>query len=162
MRRAGRLVSDLDDLSRLYAGSPDLHLRPVDLDELLTAVMDALGPGRTLRCILPEQLPHVIAYAAVRARVPTTLTAEAQRHSVPDRRARWTVSRSMRCASCRRAVAPYSRVPRWIGLLRRDLIRVEAAELHWLYAEHRISDTTRRGLQRTLDLEEARLDLARC
>ncbi|MER5929066.1 Na+/H+ antiporter [Streptomyces sp. NPDC002054] len=45
-------------------------------------------------------------------------------------------------------------------LLRRDLIRVEAAELERLYDAHRISDTTRRLLQRSLDLEEARLDLA--
>ncbi|MBO1335666.1 Na+/H+ antiporter [Streptomyces sp. VRA16 Mangrove soil] len=41
--------------------------------------------------------------------------------------------------------------------LRRDLITVEAAELRRLYDEHRISDTTRRRLQRSLDLEEARL-----
>ncbi|MFB6558299.1 DUF4118 domain-containing protein [Streptomyces sp. NPDC056400] len=90
LRRAGRVVSDLDDLSRLHAGALDLYLRPVDLDELLTAVMDALGPGHTLRCILPEQLPDVIADAAVLARVLTTLAAEAQRHSPPDRRARLT------------------------------------------------------------------------
>jgi CPA1 family monovalent cation:H+ antiporter len=41
--------------------------------------------------------------------------------------------------------------------LRRDLITIEAAELQRLYDEHRISDTTRRRLQRSLDLEEARL-----
>jgi CPA1 family monovalent cation:H+ antiporter len=41
--------------------------------------------------------------------------------------------------------------------LRRDLITVEEAELRRLYDEHRISDTTRRRLQRSLDLEEARL-----
>ena len=41
--------------------------------------------------------------------------------------------------------------------LRRDLITVEAAELQRLYDEHRIGDTTRRRLQRSLDLEEARL-----
>ncbi|MFI8266353.1 Na+/H+ antiporter [Streptomyces sp. NPDC085665] len=45
-------------------------------------------------------------------------------------------------------------------LLRRDLIRVEATELQRLYDEHHISDTTRRNLRRSLDLEEARLDLA--
>ncbi|MBP2037718.1 hypothetical protein J2Z77_003525 [Streptomyces avidinii] len=44
-------------------------------------------------------------------------------------------------------------------LLRRDLIRVEAVELQRLYDEHHISDTTRQRLQRSLDLEEARLDL---
>ncbi|MER7983915.1 Na+/H+ antiporter [Streptomyces sp. NPDC095817] len=41
--------------------------------------------------------------------------------------------------------------------LRRDLITVEEAELQRLYDQHRISDTTRRHLQRSLDLEEARL-----
>ncbi|MEV6395460.1 Na+/H+ antiporter [Streptomyces sp. NPDC051907] len=41
--------------------------------------------------------------------------------------------------------------------LRRELIRVEAAELQRLYEDHDISDTTRRRLQRSLDLEDARL-----
>ncbi|MGW0211902.1 hypothetical protein ACWDZ8_41430 [Streptomyces sp. NPDC003233] len=41
--------------------------------------------------------------------------------------------------------------------LRRDLITVETAELQRLYDTHHISDTTRRRLQRSLDLEEARL-----
>ncbi|MGW1881426.1 Na+/H+ antiporter [Streptomyces sp. NPDC001970] len=41
--------------------------------------------------------------------------------------------------------------------LRRDLILVEADELQRLYDDHLISDTTRRRLQRSLDLEEARL-----
>ncbi|MEU1412457.1 Na+/H+ antiporter [Streptomyces sp. NPDC005731] len=41
--------------------------------------------------------------------------------------------------------------------LRRDLIVVETAELQRLFDEHAISDTTRRRLQRSLDLEEARL-----
>ncbi|MGW3738805.1 hypothetical protein [Streptomyces sp. NPDC005148] len=41
--------------------------------------------------------------------------------------------------------------------LRRNLITVEAAELQRLYDEHRIGDTTRRRLQLSLDLEEARL-----
>ncbi|WP_322888032.1 cation:proton antiporter [Streptomyces solincola] len=45
--------------------------------------------------------------------------------------------------------------------LRRDLIRAGAAELRRLYVTHRISDATRRRLQRSLDLEEARLELAR-
>ncbi|WP_394365734.1 hypothetical protein [Streptomyces sasae] len=41
--------------------------------------------------------------------------------------------------------------------LRRDLIVVETAALQRLYDDHAISDTTRRRLQRGLDLEEARL-----
>ncbi|MGW2209762.1 Na+/H+ antiporter [Streptomyces sp. NPDC001781] len=41
--------------------------------------------------------------------------------------------------------------------LRRDLIAVESVELQRMYDEHHISDMTRRKLQRSLDLEEARL-----
>ncbi|MFG2483245.1 sensor histidine kinase [Streptomyces virginiae] len=91
VRRAVQLVSDLDELSRLHAGALDLYLRPVDLDELLTAVLDDLGPGgHTIRCSLPEQLPDVIADAAVLTRVLTALAAEAQSRSPPDRPARLT------------------------------------------------------------------------
>jgi CPA1 family monovalent cation:H+ antiporter len=39
--------------------------------------------------------------------------------------------------------------------LRHELIRAEAAELARLYADSRITDATRRRLQRALDLEEA-------
>ncbi|MEY2270071.1 DUF4118 domain-containing protein [Streptomyces virginiae] len=91
VRRAVQLLSDLDELSRLHAGALDLYLRPVDLDELLTAVLDDLGPGgHTIQCSLPELLPDVIADAAVLTRVLTALAAEAQRHSPPDRPARLT------------------------------------------------------------------------
>ncbi|MCQ4084892.1 Na+/H+ antiporter [Streptomyces sp. RB6PN25] len=41
--------------------------------------------------------------------------------------------------------------------LRRTLIAAESEELQRLYAAHRISDTTRRRIQRTLDLEETGL-----
>ncbi|MGW2721289.1 hypothetical protein [Streptomyces sp. NPDC001492] len=41
--------------------------------------------------------------------------------------------------------------------LRRDVIAFQAVELQRLYDAHVISDTTRRRLQRSLDLEEARL-----
>ncbi|MFD4138591.1 DUF4118 domain-containing protein [Streptomyces sp. NPDC058572] len=91
VRRAGRLVTDLDDLSRLHGGALDLYLRPVDLDEALTAALDNLGPGgHTIDCTLPEQLPDVIADAAVLTRVLTSLAADALRHSPPDRPPRFT------------------------------------------------------------------------
>lgn len=91
VRRAGRLVTDLDDLSRLYGGALDLYLRPVDLDEALTAALDNLGPGgHTIDCTLPEQLPDVIADAAVLTRVLTSLAADALRHRPPDRPPRFT------------------------------------------------------------------------
>ncbi|MGA5824316.1 Na+/H+ antiporter [Kitasatospora sp. NPDC094028] len=41
--------------------------------------------------------------------------------------------------------------------LRHEVIAVQSAELHRLYDEHRISDTTRRRLQHDLDREEAAL-----
>ncbi|MFD9123889.1 Na+/H+ antiporter [Kitasatospora sp. NPDC059571] len=41
--------------------------------------------------------------------------------------------------------------------VRREVIAVQGAELRRLYDDHRISDTTRRQLQRDLDLEEAGL-----
>ncbi|MFE9423991.1 Na+/H+ antiporter [Kitasatospora sp. NPDC006697] len=41
--------------------------------------------------------------------------------------------------------------------LRREVIEIQGTELHHLYDTHRISDTTRRRLQRDLDLEEAAL-----
>ncbi|MFE6690530.1 Na+/H+ antiporter [Streptomyces sp. NPDC057743] len=41
--------------------------------------------------------------------------------------------------------------------LRRTVIAAESAQLHRLYADNHISDTTRRRLQRSLDLEEAGL-----
>jgi CPA1 family monovalent cation:H+ antiporter len=41
--------------------------------------------------------------------------------------------------------------------LRHEIIAVQSTELHRLYDEHRISDTTRRRLQHDLDREEAAL-----
>ena len=43
--RVGRLVDDLADLSRLHAGAVETYLRPVDLDEVIAASLDDLGPG---------------------------------------------------------------------------------------------------------------------
>ncbi|MDV9186977.1 DUF4118 domain-containing protein [Streptomyces sp. SR27] len=91
VRRAAQLVTDLDDLSRLRAESLDLYLRPVDLDEVLTAVLDTLGPGSDrIRCTLPEHLPDAIADAAVLTRVLAALTAEALRRTPPEEPARLT------------------------------------------------------------------------
>ncbi|MCZ0983201.1 DUF4118 domain-containing protein [Streptomyces diastatochromogenes] len=91
VRRAVQLVADLDDLSRLRAASLDVYPRPVDLDEVLTEVLDTLGPGsRRLHCNLPDQLPDVIADAAVLTRVLAVLAAEALRRAPPERSAHLT------------------------------------------------------------------------
>ncbi|MFE7425833.1 DUF4118 domain-containing protein [Streptomyces sp. NPDC057545] len=82
VRRAAQVVTDLADLDRLQGGALDLYLRPVGLDEVLTAVLDDLGPGgRTIQIRLPEQEPDVIADGAQLTRVLTALAADALRHS---------------------------------------------------------------------------------
>ncbi|MCK7622203.1 DUF4118 domain-containing protein [Streptomyces sp. RS10V-4] len=86
VHRAARLVTDLDDLSRLHAGALDLYLRPVDVGEALGAALDDLGAGgHSIVVRLPEDLPDVIADAALLTRVLAALGADALRHSPPDR-----------------------------------------------------------------------------
>ncbi|MEE1806644.1 sensor histidine kinase [Streptomyces sp. BE133] len=86
VHRAAQLVTDLDDVSRLHAGAFDLYLRPVDLNEVLGAALDDLGPGgHSIVLHLPEKLPDVIADAALLTRALTALGADALRHSPPDR-----------------------------------------------------------------------------
>lgn len=84
-RRAERLAADLEDLGRLHTGAWELRLRPVDVGEVLTTVLDDLGPGgRTISVSLPEELPDVIADAAVLARVLTNVVTEALRRGGTD------------------------------------------------------------------------------
>jgi two-component system, OmpR family, sensor histidine kinase KdpD len=73
-----RLVEDLRDLSRLHAGAVETYLRPVDLDEVLTASLDDLGPGRQeITLNVAEDLPDVIADSALLTRILTSLLADA-------------------------------------------------------------------------------------
>jgi two-component system, OmpR family, sensor histidine kinase KdpD len=75
-----RLVDDLADLRRLHAGAVETYLRPVDLDEVLAASIDDLGPGRQqVTLSLPEDLPDVIADAALLTRILASLLADATR-----------------------------------------------------------------------------------
>ncbi|MFF2958989.1 DUF4118 domain-containing protein [Streptomyces sp. NPDC057963] len=86
VRRAAQLVTDLDDVSRLHAGALALYLRPVDLNEVLGAALDDLGPGgHSIVLRMPERLPDVIADAALLTRALTALGADALRHSPPER-----------------------------------------------------------------------------
>jgi len=76
--QVSRLVDDLRDLSRLHAGAVETYLRPVDLDEVLTACLDDLGPGREqVTLSLAEDLPDVIADAALLTRILASLLADA-------------------------------------------------------------------------------------
>jgi two-component system, OmpR family, sensor histidine kinase KdpD len=75
-----RLVDDLRDLSRLHAGEVETYLRPVDLDEVLAASLDDLGPGgQEVTLNLAEDLPDVIADATLLTRVLASLLADATR-----------------------------------------------------------------------------------
>ena len=78
VERVSRLVDDLRDLARLRAGAVETYLRPVDLDEVLTACLDDLGPGSPQVTVgLAEDLPDVIADAALLTRILTSLLADA-------------------------------------------------------------------------------------
>jgi two-component system sensor histidine kinase KdpD len=84
LHRIDRLAADLGALGRLHAGALETYLRPVDVDEVLTAVLDDLGPGGhdvTLGSL--ADLPDVIADAALLTRVLASLLADALAHS-PD------------------------------------------------------------------------------
>jgi two-component system sensor histidine kinase KdpD len=72
------VLTDLHDLAEARAGALDVHLRPVDLDDVLSAAVNDLGPGgHDVVLELPEDMPDVIADANLLARVVTDLTAHA-------------------------------------------------------------------------------------
>ena len=77
LHRIDRLAADLGALGRLHAGALETYLRPVDVDEVLTAVIDDLGPGGHVVVGSLEDLPDVIADAALLTRVLTSLLADA-------------------------------------------------------------------------------------
>ncbi len=83
--RVARLVSDVSDLSRLHAGALETYLRPVDLDEVIAACLEDLGPGgHHITVDTEEDLPDVIADAALLTRVLTSLMADALHRSPAD------------------------------------------------------------------------------
>jgi two-component system, OmpR family, sensor histidine kinase KdpD len=76
------LLDDLRDLRRVHAGALETYLRPIDLDEILAATLEDLGPGGPdIALRVPEDLPEVIADAVLLTRILTSLTAEALRRS---------------------------------------------------------------------------------
>ncbi|MGO9218876.1 MAG: universal stress protein [Streptosporangiaceae bacterium] len=83
--RIGRLVTDLSDLSRLHAGVLETYLRPVDLDDVIAAALDDLGPGgHHITLSTPEGLSDVIADAELLTRILTSLMADALHRSPAD------------------------------------------------------------------------------
>ena len=84
MDQVSRLVDDLNDLSRLHVGAVETYLRPVDLDEVLAASLDDLGPGgQEVTLSLAEDLPDVIADATLLIRIMASLLADAV-HRCPE------------------------------------------------------------------------------
>ena len=80
--QVSRLISDLSDLSRLHAGAVETYLRPVDLDEVMAACLDDLGPGsQHVTLSTAEDLPDVIADATLLTRILTSLLADALQRS---------------------------------------------------------------------------------
>jgi len=85
LHRIDRLAADLGALGRLHAGALETYLRPVDVDEVLAAVLDDLGPGGHHVVIGSlEDLPDVIADAELLTRVLTSLLAAALAHGAGD------------------------------------------------------------------------------
>ena len=83
--RVAGLVTDVSDLSRVHAGSLETYLRPVDLDEVIAACLEDLGPGgHHITLNTPEDLPDVIADAALLTRILTSLMADALHRSPGD------------------------------------------------------------------------------
>ncbi|MFG2041880.1 universal stress protein [Dactylosporangium sp. NPDC048998] len=86
---AVRLLTDLDDLRRLEAGTLDSRLRPLDLAELADELADAVRSQAGVRCApgwtLPEPPPLVIADRWMLTRALAGLIADAVRHGPPDR-----------------------------------------------------------------------------
>ncbi len=80
-----RLVTDVSDLSRVHAGALETYLRPVDIDEVVAACLEDLGPGgHHITLDTREDLPDVIADAALLVRVLTSLLADALNCSPAD------------------------------------------------------------------------------
>jgi len=80
--QVSRVVDDLSDLSRLHAGAVETYLRPVDLDEVMAACLDDLGPGsQQITLSTAEDLPEVIADATLLTRILTSLLADALQRS---------------------------------------------------------------------------------
>ncbi|MEU4218246.1 sensor histidine kinase KdpD [Actinoplanes sp. NPDC026623] len=83
--RLVRLVTNLLDMSRLQAGA--LGIAPIDVgaEEIVPRALDDLGPaGRTVRLLIPEDLPYLYADPGLLERIVVNLSANALRHSPHD------------------------------------------------------------------------------
>ncbi|WP_165497184.1 universal stress protein [Rhodococcus sp. ABRD24] len=82
--RIGDLVQALTDLAGMREFASNVHLRQVDVAEVVMSALDDLGPGpHALDVRVPDDLPEVIADAALLSRVIAALAADALRRSRP-------------------------------------------------------------------------------
>ncbi|MEU7875410.1 DUF4118 domain-containing protein [Dactylosporangium sp. NPDC049140] len=78
LARIATCLTDLQNLGQARAGALDIHLRPVELDDVLSAALDDLGPGgHDIVMDTPEDLPDVIADANLLTRAVTSLATNA-------------------------------------------------------------------------------------
>ncbi|MET7395992.1 DUF4118 domain-containing protein [Dactylosporangium sp. NPDC005572] len=78
LARIATCLTDLQHLGQARAGALDIHLRPVELDDVLSAALDDLGPGgHDIVVDTPEDLPDVIADANLLTRAVTSLATNA-------------------------------------------------------------------------------------
>jgi two-component system, OmpR family, sensor histidine kinase KdpD len=82
--RLTRLVENLLDMSRLQAGALSVFPRPVGLDDVLSHVLDELGPaGRGVDLRTAADLPEVRADPGLLERIVANLAWNALRYSPP-------------------------------------------------------------------------------
>jgi two-component system, OmpR family, sensor histidine kinase KdpD len=80
-------------MSRLQAGALSVFPRPVGLDDVLSHVLDELGPaGRGVDLRIADDLPEVRADPGLLERIVANLAANALRHSPPGARPRLSAS----------------------------------------------------------------------
>ncbi|MER7008433.1 DUF4118 domain-containing protein [Dactylosporangium sp. NPDC000555] len=93
LARIATCLTDLQDLAQARAGALDIHLRPVELDDVLSAALDDLGPGgHDIVVETPEDVPGVIADANLLTRAVTSLATNALDRNPCTAPARVTVS----------------------------------------------------------------------
>jgi two-component system sensor histidine kinase KdpD len=83
--RLDKLVANLLDMSRLQAGTLGVTTIDVGAEEVLPRALDDLGPdGRTVRLVLPDELPAVHTDPGLLERVLVNLVGNALRYSPAD------------------------------------------------------------------------------
>jgi two-component system, OmpR family, sensor histidine kinase KdpD len=82
LERLSRLVANLLDMSRLQAGVLGVHAEPLAMEEVISRVLDDLGPqGLRIQVSLPDDLPEVLADPVLLERILANLATNAVRYS---------------------------------------------------------------------------------